>query len=168
MLRLLGLFLLFVTLAAILIGFMGASLPLAHTATRTVMVPASPERVWTLISHVQDYPHWRTGIKSVQQLPDIDGHAAWQEKSQMGEIPQELTESEAPTHRVVTIADPELPFGGSWTFDLVPQNNGATTQLTIREDGTIRNVFFRFMQRYIFGYDGTITQFENDLVKAAG
>jgi hypothetical protein len=86
----------------------------------------------------------------------------------MGEIPQVLVQNQPPSHRVVAIADPTLPFGGTWTFDLVPENNGATTQLTIREDGTIRNVFFRFMQRYIFGYDGTILQFEKDLVKAAG
>jgi hypothetical protein len=82
----------------------------------------------------------------------------------MGTIPQVLTENEPLTRRVVTIADPSLPWGGSWTYELEPQ--GSQTQLTITEDGYVSNVFFRFMSRYVFGQASTLEQYESDLVKA--
>jgi ABC-type Fe3+-hydroxamate transport system substrate-binding protein len=167
MLRLLGILVLLLTLVVIIVACTGASLPLAHVAQRTVVVPAPPQKVFALIDNMQDYPSWRTGIKSVVKLPDVLGKPHWQENSQMGAILEVVTDDTAPTHRVVTI-DPGLPFGGTWTFDLAPVAAGTSaTNLTIREDGTIHNVFYRFMERYLFGYTATIDQYEKDLVKAA-
>jgi Polyketide cyclase / dehydrase and lipid transport len=162
--RMLGFFLLLVVVVVAVVGFIGASLPAEHTVTRTVLVPAEPERVFAQISLVQDYPHWRTGVKRVDLLPEQDGKFHWQEVTSMGTIPQVLTENQPLTRRVVTIADPSLPWGGSWTYELEPQ--GSQTQLTITENGYVSNVFFRFMSRYVFGQASTLEQYESDLVKA--
>jgi ribosome-associated toxin RatA of RatAB toxin-antitoxin module len=162
--RLLGFFLFVVLLAAGVIALIGSSLPEEHTVTRSVLVPASQEHVFTLISHVQDYPHWRTGVDRVELLPEINGQMHWQEVTSMGTVPEVLTENEPLSHRVVTIDDPTLPYSGTWTFELAPQ--GGQTQLTITDHGDVSNVFYRFASRYIFGQAATVEQYENDLVKA--
>lgn len=162
--KLLGWFLVLVIIAVAVAGFIGSTLPEEHTVTRTVLVPAGQEHVFALISHVQDYPHWRTGVKSVELLPEENGQFHWVEDTSMGKVPELLTENDPLSHRVVTIADPDLPWGGSWTFDLTPQ--GGQTQLTITEHGEVKNVLYRFASRYIFGQAATVEQYENDLVKA--
>jgi hypothetical protein len=35
--------------------------------------------------------------------------------------------------------------------------------VTITEDGEIYNSFFRFMSRYVIGYEGTMTKYLEDL-----
>jgi hypothetical protein len=61
---------------------------------------------------------------------------------------------EAPGRLVARIADPSLPFGGSWTYEL--QQNGAGTALTITEDGEVYNPIFRVMQKLFFSAYQTI------------
>lgn len=62
---------------------------------------------------------------------------------------------------VTRIADSDLPFGGSWTFELEPE--GAATRLTITENGEVYNPFFRFMARFVFGHEGTARAYLEDL-----
>ncbi len=59
------------------------------------------------------------------------------------------------------IADPDLPFGGTWTFELAPEAGG--TRLTITERGEIRNPIFRTMSRFVFGYGATMETFLAEL-----
>jgi hypothetical protein len=60
----------------------------------------------------------------------------------------------APQQFVSRIADPNLPFGGTWTIDLKPE--GAGTRVTITEHGEVYNPIFRFMSRFVFGHTATI------------
>jgi hypothetical protein len=62
------------------------------------------------------------------------------------------------------IADANLPFGGSWTYELAPDAGGRTT-LTITEDGEVYNPIFRFMSRFVMGHDATIKQYLSDVGK---
>jgi uncharacterized protein YndB with AHSA1/START domain len=165
-------------LAVAIVGIGGALLPEQHSVTRTVTLPASPERVWEIISDVQGQPRWRHDLKSVTMLPAIDGAEHWEEHAGMGSIPYVLTESDPNRRRVIKIADPNLSFGGTWTMTLsgissgnaavgtsdVPPPSGST--LTITENGVVHNVFFRFLGRFVFGFDTTIEQYEKDLAKA--
>jgi hypothetical protein len=64
------------------------------------------------------------------------------------------------------IADPDLPFGGTWTFEITPSDSGSDIVLT--ENGEIYNPLFRFMARFVFGYEGTIEQYLEDLRKKLG
>jgi hypothetical protein len=66
---------------------------------------------------------------------------------------------------VSRIADPNLPFGGTWTFEITPAPGGA--RLRITEDGEIYNPLFRFMARFIFGYEGTINGYLSAQERAA-
>jgi len=70
---------------------------------------------------------------------------------------------EPPRVLVARIADPKLPFGGTWTYEITPDAGGS--RLTITENGEIYNPLFRFMARFIFGYEGTIQSYLSSLEK---
>jgi len=69
-------------------------------------------------------------------------------------ITYEALESSPPRKLVVHIADPNLPFGGSWTYEITPAVSGCS--LTITEDGEVYNPLFRFVSRFIIGHTATI------------
>ena len=76
----------------------------------------------------------------------------------------------APERRLVRkIADPQLPFGGSWTYELTPTADGCILQIT--ENGEIYNPVFRFMARFVLGYtrsiEGYLDSLERRLAGAA-
>ena len=54
-----------------------------------------------------------------------------------------------------------LGLGGTWTYEIRPEEDGST--LTITENGSVSNLFFRFMSRYVFGYTATIETYLVDL-----
>jgi hypothetical protein len=72
----------------------------------------------------------------------------------------------AVTDRVLVgrIADTNLPFGGSWTYELTPGAVGQT-KLTITEDGEVYNPIFRFVSRFVMGHEATINRYLSDVGK---
>jgi len=108
--------------------------------------------VWSLISGP---PAWRPDVRSYEELPAHDGHRMWRETDKHGQIiTYEAIESEPPRHMVAQIADPTLPFGGTWTYDITPA--GQSCSLTITEDGEVYNPIFRFVSRFIIGQTATL------------
>lgn len=151
---------------------MGSRLPVEHTATASVEVRASPERVWGLISDVGRQPEWRTGLKAVEVLPAGEAGPCWTEVQQAMRMPLCVMASEAPgaggaVRRVVGITDPKLPFGGAWTYELEPLGGGGSTRVTITENGTTGPAMWRFAGHYLMGEDTQIKQYLKDLKAAA-
>ena len=148
-----------VALAAALVtaALIGWRLPRSHRASRELIMPGTAESIWAAITDVEAFPAWRVDVKRVQRLPDRDGRRAWVEEGRSGKIIFVVERSDAPRLLVTRIADPELPFGGTWTYDITPVARGA--RLRITENGEIYNPLFRFMARFIFGYEGTIASY---------
>jgi hypothetical protein len=67
---------------------------------------------------------------------------------------------------VTRVADPDQPFGGTWTFDIGPDSGGA--RLTITERGEVYNPVFRFIARFVFGYTATIEGYLRSLREKLG
>ena len=156
-----------VAMAAILAlaALVGSRLPRSHRASREQTLAAPPEAIWSAITDVEAFPSWRD-IKKVQKLPDSDGRPVWVEEGRSGRITLTVERMEPPRLLVVRIADPDLPFGGTWTYELTPVAAG--TRLKITEDGEIYNPLFRFMARFVFGYEGTIASCMAALEKRFG
>ena len=144
-----------VPIAAVLLAVaVGLFLPETHTATVSAQVAAPPDTVWAAITSIETFPTWRPGIDEVERLPARAGRPVWRETGTYGTITFEEVAAEPP-HRLVTrIADEDQPFGGTWTYEL--EQEGGGTRITITEDGEIYNPFFRFMARFVFGYEGTM------------
>lgn len=141
----------------------GALLPVGHVATVRARLDAAPTDVWATMTDFHRTAGWRSGIERVERLPDADGHAVWRETGRFGPMTFEVAESEPGRRLVLRIADPELPFGGSWTYRLAPADGG--TVLTITEDGQVHNPLFRFMSRFVFGHHRTMETYVADLAR---
>ncbi|MGK7311807.1 MAG: SRPBCC family protein [Candidatus Longimicrobiales bacterium M2_2A_002] len=132
----------------------GATLPVAHTATVSARIDAPPSDVWRLITEPARFAEWRPDVESVTVL-DRDGTGiVWREALGTGAITFETTAWDPPRRMTARIADEGLPFGGSWTYSIEQDGDGAV--LTITEDGEVYNPLFRFMSRFIFGHESTI------------
>ena len=153
---LLGLF-----LAMFAVGMM---LPLKHTASRSARFSCPADLVFATITDWQAFPAWRSGMVSVEPRPTTAGQLpGWVEISRQGRMPLQIVEMNSPGKLVTRIDDPKLPFGGTWTWQLQPLDEGRACQVTITEDGEIRNPMFRTMARFVFGYTGTMETYLKDL-----
>ena len=157
----------------ILVGFValawlvGAMLPKEHVATRMARYKQPPEKIWEAISNVEGMTAWRTELKGIERLPDKDGKPAWVEDlGNFGKMPLQVEVFEPPRRLVTRIADPKLPFGGTWTFEITPVEGGATLRIT--ERGEIYSPFFRFMSRFFFGYTSTLETYLKNLGRKFG
>jgi hypothetical protein len=102
----------------------------------------------------------------VKRLPDRNGLPAWVETTNSGTIPFETTVSEPAGKLVVSIADPKLPFGGTWTYEIHAIPEGSALRIT--ENGEVYNPIFRFVSRFVLGHTGTIDAYLNSLAKKFG
>ena len=152
-----------VILAAILIVLIiGWSLPVSHVASRQVALAAPPESVFALISRPSDFPSWRTGVKSVDVIRE-NNLTRFREHGPDGVLLFEVVESVPPRRLVTRIADPSLPFGGRWIYDISPTGSGS--ELRITEEGEVYNPVFRFVSRYAIGHTRTIDNYLADLTR---
>jgi hypothetical protein len=165
------------SLAAIvaLVAIVGALLPKGHVATRAARFRQTPDAVWQAITGYEDFPQWRTGVQSVTRLPDANGHVVFMERSGTGssaqQIPYEIVESVAPVggasgRLVAKIADPKLPFGGSWTYAVSAADGG--TLLRITERGEVYNPIFRFVSHFFMSQTKTMEDYLSALGKKFG
>jgi len=138
----------------ILIMAVGAMLPKAHTVSRAIPLNAPPDAVWKLITSA---PTWRPNITRYEELPANNGHRMWRETDKGGQtIAYEAMESDPPRHLVTRIADPSLPFGVTWNYEITRSGSGTTSTLTITEKGEFYNPVLRFVSRYIMGHAATV------------
>jgi hypothetical protein len=140
------------------IGFM---VPTSHVATRTASVPSTCETVFAAITDVERFPSWRGDVKRIERLPDREGRAVWVEEGSSGRMTLAVEHMDRPTWLVTRIADPDLPFGGTWTYNLQP--GPESCQVTITEKGEISNPIYRFMARFVFGYEATMASYLESL-----
>jgi uncharacterized protein YndB with AHSA1/START domain len=144
----------------------GMSLPVRHRAGRQATFQSPASEIFKAITTPQEFPTWRTGVTKVDLLPAHDGKSQFREIGKNGSITYEVERSTPDTELVTRIADPSLPFGGTWTYTLA--RAGASTTVRIVEDGEIYNPIFRFVSRFIMGHTATIDQFLRDLGKKLG
>lgn len=154
----------------IVVGFLcfvlllGAITPREHSATCKLALRAAPGQVWQLITDWQHLPQWRKELRSVEAL---DGGDGWVEVSKFGRMPMRIEQQEQERLLVLRIADDQLPFGGTWSFQLTPTASGGT-ELSVTEDGFIRPILFRAMARTVFGYHKTLEGYLRSLAQRLG
>ncbi len=111
------------------IAVVGARLPVKHTASRTARIGVPPPALYPMIV----------------------------ELARASDVPVRFEREEPPSLLIARIADPKLPFGGTWTYRIAAAASGS--DLTITEDGEVYNPFFRFMSRFVFGHHATMDEF---------
>jgi uncharacterized protein YndB with AHSA1/START domain len=142
-----------VGVAVLLVLAAGLLLPKEHTARSHALINASPDSIWRALTDVEAFPSWRSDVARVELLSPSDGRRRWREVGKHGTITFEEVMAQPPRRLIGRIADPSLPFGGSWTYDVAPE--GTSSRVTITEAGIVHNPLFRFMSRFVFGHHAT-------------
>lgn len=124
----------------LIVAAVGMLLPRDHVASRTTTLRAGPDMVFPLLASL--------------------------ELGRRDDVPIAIVEARAPVHLVTRIADPSLPFGGTWTFMLTPAGRG--TRLTITERGYVSNPIFRVVSRVVLGHDATLKAYLRELAARLG
>ena len=143
-----------VVLLVMLIGWM---LPVAHVASASVTLPKPADAVYDLVSDVASYPTWWSEISRVDVLPSVEGRPRFRQHMGSDAVVIEVVDTAPPTRFVTRIADPDQPFGGTWTLEVAPSGAGST--LTVTERGEVYNPLFRFVSRFVIGHTTTIDSF---------
>ncbi len=146
----------------ILVAYLiGVFLPADHVAEGDRIVGANIEAVAARIRDLQNQPEWRPGVKSIELLAPIAEVITYREVGSNGPMSFRFREVEPGRRFESVIADDTLAFGGRWTISVDPADAG--TRVKIREEGTVRPPIFRTLSRFVFGHQGTLKQYLNDL-----
>ncbi len=140
----------------------GLLIPPNHVASRSVHLARSPEVVWEVVSDLSGFDRWAPEVTGATRLADRNGHPVWAMQGKWA-MPLEVEEISPPERMVTRIADPKLPFGGTWTWEIAPAGNGCLVTLT--ERGEIKSAFFRTLSRFVFGYTSTLDSYLKALGK---
>lgn len=160
--------LLVLAVAAVVVGgvaLIGLSLPEAHVVSRSAVVSAPPDTVWSLITNVADYPKWRKDVARVEQIAGVP-HLQWREFTSHDKLTYEATTIEPTSHFVSQIMDKGIGFGGSWDYTIVPEGKGS--KITITESGRVYNPLFRFVSEYVIGQTATLDKYLTALAARTG
>jgi uncharacterized protein YndB with AHSA1/START domain len=131
-LRIVGTIVALIILLIVAMYAIGSRLPEKHTAVRFARYNQPPDAIWQAITDYREFPSWRSNVKRVEPLASPDAAASWRELDAHGNsLPYHIVEFTPPRRLAVKIADPNLPFGGTWTTDIVPNPaNGCIVQIT--------------------------------------
>lgn len=127
-----------------LIGVIGLALPKAHEATRSARIAAPAEAIYPVLIVPEGYPQWRPDVERVERL-DSD---RFREFGENGPMVFRITDRQPGARVVVMVDDPEQPFTGTWTIELIRDGDaGQQTRVRITERGAVPNPFFRAIAR---------------------
>jgi uncharacterized protein YndB with AHSA1/START domain len=125
---------------AVLFLVVGLLRPSRHVASTRATYAQPPDVVWATLSDFARWAEWNPEVKSVERLPDRNGHAMLNVVGSWGAAPTELLVVEPPV-RLHTAMDAGS-FRGGWRYELAPAPGGGTL-LTVTEEGEVLNPVFR-------------------------
>ena len=142
---------------ALIVG--GLVTPREHVATRSRTYRATPEQVWNAVRDVGAYAEWREDMIASELLQGSGNEPAvqWREISTGGTVTFGIIEEVAPVRMVARVLDDDLPWGGTWTWEISADGDGA--RLTITEHGFVGNPVFRFIGTHFIGFNKTIDSY---------
>jgi uncharacterized protein YndB with AHSA1/START domain len=155
----------FFALAAV-VTLGGALLPRQHVASRRARFRAPADTLWRTLTDFARLPDWAPEMVRVERMEDIDGHPVWLHIGRRWRAPMEVMEFVPPRRLVLRIADPKLPFAGTWTYEVAEAPDGTT--VTITENGEIGNPAMRFLSRFVFGQTSTMDAYLKALGRRHG
>jgi hypothetical protein len=159
MLKVLGYLIVAITLLGATVVVGGYLLPEQHTATVRAHYRAAPGPLYDAITDVAAGPSWRTGLEGVTVLEPSP--LKWREVAEWGTLTMVMDEATSPSRVVTRIADSGGDFGGTWTYEIAPEQSGSV--VTITEKGEVYNPIFRFMSRFLFGHYKALETYAHDL-----
>jgi hypothetical protein len=147
-------FLAFCIVAVVVMAMVGAGLPQKHVVTRRKSFAAPPERVWSALLSIRQLPYDRSDLRAVDQGVATAPPTAIEVVGSPVAITFETFRP--PRTLVVRTTEPDVAYGGTWTFELELET-AQITRLTVTEEAAVRGRLVRFAVR-TFGLDDTLIE----------
>jgi hypothetical protein len=147
-------FLAFCVVAVVVMTMVGAGLPQHHVLTRRKSFAAPPDRVWSALLSIRQLPVDRSDLRAVDQ-----GTATAPPSTiEVVGSPVKLTFDtfRPPRLLVVRTAEPDVAWGGTWTFEIEIEA-AQITKITVTEEAEVRGRLLRFAVR-TFGLDDALIE----------
>jgi len=145
----------------------GLVLPRDHVASVTAKIAAPPAAVWAAIVQPEAFPTWRGDVSRVEMLTSTANGPSWREHTRNGALTMGVEQSDPPRRVVTRILDQNLPYGGTWEYDIAP-DGASDSRVTITERGWVSNPIFRFVSRSIMGHTSSMETYLRSLGKHFG
>jgi hypothetical protein len=139
-------------LVVLVAGIIGGTLPATRTVRRTVEIPVSPERIWTVLLRLQDQPAWRGDLASVTVHDMTRGKEHWTEQPRRGPSLTFRTTQRTDTTWSLAYSG---PAAGTWTCRierLAPDRS----RFHFEESSTVGNPYARLLARLFFDPDAFV------------
>lgn len=144
-------------------ALIGTLLPRDHIVARSAVFRQTPATLFAVVRDFAALPAWRTAVRSTEIRPPCEGCPCYREITSHGATTYLVREERVNERLVLEIADEKLPYGGRWIFEFRSASGG--TELRITEEGFVKNVVFRFLARFVFGYAASLEGYLRDLAK---
>lgn len=122
----------------------GMYLPEWHEASRSAVLSAPPDELWSMITEPERRAEWRPNVVRVVSCSTVAGKPCLREFDATGDRIEFVIEESDPSSRrfVLSPAKPEdLGMVATWSWSLEPRGEG--TEVTLTERGQIENPLFR-------------------------
>jgi hypothetical protein len=138
--------------AVVVMAMIGAGMAPRHTITRRKSFSAPPERVWSALLSIRQLPVDRSDLRAVDQGTATLPPSAIEVVGTPVRIG--IDTFRPPRTLVVKTVEPDLAYGGTWTFEFELEA-AQVTKLTVTEEAEVRGRLLRFAVR-TFGLDDTL------------
>ena len=147
-------FLAFCVVAVVVMAMVGAGLPQRHILTRRKSFAAPPERVWSALLSIRQLPVDRSDLRAVDQGTATAPPSA----IEVVGTPVAITFDtfRPPRLLVVRTSEPDVAYGGTWTFEIELETS-QITKVTVTEEAEVRGRLLRFAVR-TFGLDDALIE----------
>ncbi len=151
-------------LTGIVLYLVGRAQPERHTASIAFTLPKPRPAVWAALTDYATMPRWWPAVKSIRLETRLNGEiVTWNTDSHGKEIGFCTKSEQSPARLVREIVGDELPFGGTWTYELAEENG--VTRVTLTEDGFIKPALFRGIAKLFMKPDATMRDFERHFTR---
>lgn len=148
-----------ILVAGLVIYLIGRAQPERHSSSISFHLPRPCPVVWAALIDFSSLPQWWPAVKAIRFETRPDGTIITWNTDRRGRVIGFCTiEEKAPVHLVREITGGNLPFGGTWTYDLIPEEGGTRVNLT--ENGFVKPVFFRGLMKLVMKPAATMRDFE--------
>jgi len=149
-----------IMLAAGLATLIGTGIPIVHHCEVEGRFNHATQSLWDVISDVATHAQWRKLVKDVH-VEQANTIFRISYVANPTDTRLRVTQAEEPHRLVWSGQDMDGPVQSVWTLSLQTEDN--CCRLHIQEESTISHPWYRFVFKYITGYDKMLKDFLEDL-----